>query len=219
MIKSLEIGTLTVRTQDEAFSPLKPIEHTQQSEFAAWYTASVANKGQTKPLFIATKPYSGPYVKTHVYATLDAIITSNNNAPHFGGVPFGPGTNDAGKPTDFQFSVSLLQAVACHMFPVTKTMALFDRLPYTIEIRADMFEHVREIALNEGFAQMEWCRKALEQSYAELDYNMVEFYAREIHALGDLINRVAYRTGLAHEAVKMPRYAFTQPKPWQEYFA
>ena len=82
------IGTLTIS---------EPREARINSEYAAWWTDVVLRPG-TYDLFLSDRD--------RVSANIPATIVHESNAPHFGGVPFGPSTQArVGQETTYHWSM------------------------------------------------------------------------------------------------------------------
>lgn len=83
---------------------------TQYSEFAAWNTQHRVIPGTYDVIAVYRPggsfiPGSWPDITPEtLLVTVDTVITDESNAPHYGGVPFGPSTkNNVGKPGRYTF--------------------------------------------------------------------------------------------------------------------
>ena len=84
------IGTITLRA---------PQAERINSEYAAWWTDVLVQPG-TYELIQSDQPYG------HIGAKMDAVIVSESNAPHFGGVAIGPSTQKrTGQHTDYHWGI------------------------------------------------------------------------------------------------------------------
>lgn len=162
----LKVGTVTV---------LNEIKRTRQYEYAAWSTDMVADAG-TYDVVVGIDPYN------HVnplgfYAELQATITHDNCAPHFGGVAFAP-ASQARVGTRDKFRLKIPPLAALHM----NRSRFTDRADYKLDLDLDTPQGIAvvETILIQSQQKQAQCEQFLNNSLAERDFGMVAHYAKAI---------------------------------------
>lgn len=155
------IGTLTIT---------EPTKATIPSEYAAWWTEVMLTPGTYE---LTESDYSTGYVS----ATIPAVITHEENAPHYGGVAFGPSTQRrTGQIIDYHWSV--------YTFTVARMILEGTTASFTI----DLYPDIEAVWIE--FERRSPCSEVMGFSYRQ-DANG-EYIRLHQHALDANDNRLSY---------------------------
>ena len=163
----VKVGTVTLR---------KVIKNTRSYEFAAWSTDLESVTG-TYDVVVGLDSYN--YVNSlRFYAQLDAVVTDDNCAPHFGGVAFGPAKKDrVGGKDSFTLVLPPLQSLH-----ENRSRYVHETANYSLDLDLNnpVGREIVETILLQSQQNQAQLESFLNDKLAQRDFRQVAHYARQI---------------------------------------